>query len=118
MFSHLIRHSSEDDMYIIDVSEVDSVLDLLGEQNEEEKLGLTGTVWVEPHVNASISLPETDSFVIFESAIECEYSWIESSIQDHSGTSGPNLCAQLGNYGAGKEKCLSVKTARNYGFSF
>ncbi|KAH3741532.1 hypothetical protein DPMN_048257 [Dreissena polymorpha] len=32
-------HSNEDDMYIMDVSEVDSVLDLLGEQDEEEKLG-------------------------------------------------------------------------------
>jgi hypothetical protein len=39
MFSHLISHSNEDDMYIMDVSEVDSVLDLLGEQDEEEKLG-------------------------------------------------------------------------------
>ncbi|KAH3690261.1 hypothetical protein DPMN_191875 [Dreissena polymorpha] len=39
MFSHLISHFNEDDMYIMDVSEVDSVLDLLGEQDEEEKLG-------------------------------------------------------------------------------
>ncbi|KAH3694075.1 hypothetical protein DPMN_081514 [Dreissena polymorpha] len=40
MFSHLISHSNEDDMYIMDVSEVDSVLDLLGEQDEKEKLGI------------------------------------------------------------------------------
>ena len=59
------------------------------------KVSLTGTVWVEQHVNASVFLLETDSFAIFESAIEGEYSWIESSIQDHTGTSGPNLCAQL-----------------------
>ncbi|KAH3814207.1 hypothetical protein DPMN_142701, partial [Dreissena polymorpha] len=39
---HLISHSNEDDMYIMDVSEVDSVLDLLGEQDEDEKLGRGG----------------------------------------------------------------------------
>ena len=39
-------------------------------------------------MNASVFLLETDSFAIFESAIEGEYSWIESSIQDHTGTSG------------------------------
>ncbi|KAH3826415.1 hypothetical protein DPMN_128320 [Dreissena polymorpha] len=47
-------------------------------------VSLTGTVWIEQHVNASVFLLETDIFAIFESAIEGEYSWIESSIQDHT----------------------------------
>ena len=36
------------------------------------KVSLTETVWVEQHVNASVFLLETDSFAIFESAIEGE----------------------------------------------
>ncbi|KAH3805800.1 hypothetical protein DPMN_134108 [Dreissena polymorpha] len=67
---------------------------------------------IEQHVNASVFLLETDIFAIFESAIEGEYSWIESSIQDHT-----SVLSSFGNYGAGKGKCLSMKTARNYGFS-
>ncbi|KAH3825215.1 hypothetical protein DPMN_127089 [Dreissena polymorpha] len=40
----------------------------------------------------SVFLLETDSSAIFESAIEGKYSWLESSIQDRTRTSGSNLC--------------------------
>ncbi|KAH3700425.1 hypothetical protein DPMN_075401 [Dreissena polymorpha] len=49
MFSHLLSHFNEDDMYMMDVSEVDSVLDLYGKPVTLHKLkrnNATKTAWI------------------------------------------------------------------------